>query len=51
MPSWPSQFRWVGIRIDHCLTTREWRGLNVQVGPHVGSDHRAVVADLQLLAN
>jgi endonuclease/exonuclease/phosphatase (EEP) superfamily protein YafD len=49
MPSWPSQFRWVGIRIDHCLATPQWRSVNVRAGPHVGSDHRAVVADLQLL--
>jgi endonuclease/exonuclease/phosphatase (EEP) superfamily protein YafD len=48
MPSWPSQFRWVGIRIDHCLMTPQWRSVNVKPGPHVGSDHRPVVADLEL---
>jgi endonuclease/exonuclease/phosphatase (EEP) superfamily protein YafD len=50
MPSWPSQFRLVGIRIDQCLTTAHWRSLSVATGPHVGSDHRPLVIDLELQA-
>jgi endonuclease/exonuclease/phosphatase (EEP) superfamily protein YafD len=47
-PSWPSQATWIGIRIDHCLASREWRPLDARVGPHVGSDHRPVVLELAL---
>lgn len=46
--SWPSHVRWLGIRIDHCLASAHWQTLDVRTGPHVGSDHRAVIAELGL---
>ncbi|MGH8175032.1 MAG: endonuclease/exonuclease/phosphatase family protein [Steroidobacter sp.] len=46
--SWPSYATWIGIRIDHCLASRHWRVIDVRTGPHVGSDHRPVIADLAL---
>jgi endonuclease/exonuclease/phosphatase (EEP) superfamily protein YafD len=46
--TWPAQFAPLGIRIDHCLISREWQSLRVDVGPPLGSDHLPVLADLTL---
>ncbi|HEY0684279.1 MAG TPA: endonuclease/exonuclease/phosphatase family protein [Steroidobacter sp.] len=46
--SWPAQFAPVGIRIDHCLLSPQWRSVATHVGPWLGSDHLPVVADLLL---
>ncbi len=46
--SWPAQFSLLGIRIDHCLLSREWRSVRTEVGPPLGSDHLPVIADLTL---
>jgi endonuclease/exonuclease/phosphatase (EEP) superfamily protein YafD len=48
--SWPSYVAWIGIRIDHCLASRHWRVVDMQTGPFVGSDHRALIIDLALSA-
>jgi endonuclease/exonuclease/phosphatase (EEP) superfamily protein YafD len=40
---------WIRIRIDHVLTNDAWRPARVQGWPDVGSDHRALVADLRLV--
>jgi endonuclease/exonuclease/phosphatase (EEP) superfamily protein YafD len=40
---------WIRIRIDHVLTDDAWRPRRVQILPDLGSDHRAVVADLVLV--
>src|SRR5438552_1352047 len=34
-----------GLRIDHLLAGPGWRCRRCEVGPHVGSPHRPVVAD------
>jgi endonuclease/exonuclease/phosphatase (EEP) superfamily protein YafD len=47
-PTWPSQFPPLGISIDHCLASHEWRSVEVHTGPWLGSDHRALIADLRL---
>lgn len=47
-PTWPSQARLLGIRIDHCLASAHWRAVDVWTGPHVGSDHRPMGVQLQL---
>jgi endonuclease/exonuclease/phosphatase (EEP) superfamily protein YafD len=36
------------IAIDHCLVSPEIAILQRRVGPHLGSDHRPVIVDLQL---
>lgn len=46
--TWPAQFAPLGIRIDHCLISREWQSLRVDVGRLLGSDHLPVMADLTL---
>jgi endonuclease/exonuclease/phosphatase (EEP) superfamily protein YafD len=46
--SWPSHVSWIGIRIDHCLASRDWRVIDMCTGPHVGSDHRALIVDLAI---
>lgn len=38
--------RWYGIRIDHILAGEGWRVERAKVGPHIGADHRPVIADL-----
>lgn len=48
-PSWPALLPLLGIRIDHCLASKQWRSVEVSTGPLVGSDHRPLIADLQLL--
>jgi vancomycin resistance protein VanJ len=40
---------WIRIRIDHVLTSDAWRPVVVHVWPDVGSDHRALIADLVLV--
>ncbi len=40
--------RWHGIRIDHVLVGAGWQCLDTFVGPHIGGDHRPMVADLRL---
>ena len=40
--------RWFGARIDHILTGPGSRVRQCRVGPDVGSDHRAVLAELDL---
>lgn len=46
--SWPAQFAPLGIRIDHCLLSRHWDSVRVEIGPWLGSDHLPVVADVAL---
>ncbi len=38
--------RWFGVRIDHILTGDGVRAVRTTLGPHLGSDHRILVADL-----
>lgn len=47
-PTWPSQFILAGIRIDHCFMSSHWRALDAHTGPHVGSDHRPMIVELEL---
>jgi vancomycin resistance protein VanJ len=37
---------WYGIRIDHILAGDGWRVRRAWLGPHVGADHRPVIAEL-----
>lgn len=46
--SWPSQFAPLGIRIDHCLLSSQWRSVSARIGPPLGSDHLPLIADLTL---
>lgn len=47
-PTWPSFLPPLGIQIDHALVSPGVRVRDFQVGPSVGSDHRAVIVDLAL---
>jgi endonuclease/exonuclease/phosphatase (EEP) superfamily protein YafD len=46
--SWPSYFPPAAIRIDHCLASPHWRGVQAVAGPTLGSDHRPVLNELAL---
>ncbi len=48
-PTWPSQFILAGIRIDHCFASPHWRALDARTGPAVGSDHRPMIVELELM--
>lgn len=45
-PTWPSEFQWFGIPIDHILVSRGLTVLDRQVLEIPGSDHSAVMARL-----
>lgn len=44
-----SNTRWHGVRIDHILCDRDWRVIHSWVGSDIGSDHRPVIADVELV--
>lgn len=39
--------KWHGIRIDHVLMGSGWECLEAWIGPHLGMDHRPMVADMK----
>lgn len=45
-PTWPSRYGPGSIPIDHVLVSKELSVINRWVGPHLGSDHRAVIVDI-----
>ena len=45
-PSWPTELPYLGIPIDHVLTSRTIATAKRRIGRWNGSDHRPVVADL-----
>jgi endonuclease/exonuclease/phosphatase (EEP) superfamily protein YafD len=47
--TWPAFFPPAGIQIDHVLVSRHLAPSGFEIGPHVGSDHRPVTVELQLL--
>ena len=48
-PTWPSRWRgWFGIPIDHVVGSAHWRVRDARLGPHLGSDHRPLLATLTL---
>ncbi len=49
--TWPASSWLMRIPIDHVLVSNAVQATSRRVGPDVGSDHRAVVADLRLRAN
>lgn len=51
IPTWPTQFPPLGMRIDHCFVSPEWGALDVKRAPSVGSDHFPVIYDLALSTN
>ncbi len=46
--SWPSWLPPARIRIDHCLASDHWRVTKLTAGASLGSDHLAMVNDLEL---
>jgi endonuclease/exonuclease/phosphatase family metal-dependent hydrolase len=41
---------WIGVRIDHVLSSQEWHVDRVRVGSDTYSDHRPLIVDLTLVA-
>lgn len=48
LPTWPSQFIPVRIRIDQCFASAHWQVRNIDVGAGQGSDHLPQTIDLAL---
>lgn len=49
LPTWPAQFPVLMIPIDHCLVSKEWRVIEGHTVKIPGSDHRALVVELEIL--
>jgi endonuclease/exonuclease/phosphatase (EEP) superfamily protein YafD len=47
--TWPSHFAYLGIPIDHVLTSKHFVTNSFTVGPHTGSDHRPIITVLSFL--
>jgi endonuclease/exonuclease/phosphatase (EEP) superfamily protein YafD len=46
--SWAARLPGLDLPLDHVLVSREWNVFARRVGPHLGSDHRPVMARLRL---
>ena len=46
IPTWPAQFRWFGIPLDHCLASPELAARDIRAAPSIGSDHFPLIVDL-----
>jgi endonuclease/exonuclease/phosphatase (EEP) superfamily protein YafD len=50
--TWPMPLpSFLRMPIDHCLVSRELHVANLEIGRHIGSDHRPVIADLLLTSH
>jgi endonuclease/exonuclease/phosphatase (EEP) superfamily protein YafD len=47
--SWAARLPGLDLPLDHVLLSREWIVESRQVGPHLGSDHRPVLAELMVV--
>ncbi len=47
--SWSARLPGLDLPLDHVLVSREWIVNSRRVGPHLGSDHRPVVAQLMVV--
>ena len=50
LPTWPSQFIPLRIRIDQCFASSHWQVRDVEIGTWLGSDHLPQTIDLVLRA-
>lgn len=46
-PTWMCDSLFFQIPIDHILISKQWKVADRRIGPDLGSDHRAVIADLR----
>ena len=46
--SWPTELPYLGIPIDHIVTSPNITTIRRKIGGHIGSDHRPVIADLMI---
>lgn len=46
--SWPSKIPFLGLQIDHILSSSNTIQFDSQIGPHLGSDHRPVSVKINL---
>lgn len=48
LPTWPTQYPFLYIPLDHCLVSGDIQVLNTRTAKNVGSDHLPVIADLAI---
>lgn len=46
LPTWPTQYPFLYIPLDHCLVSPDIQVLNTKIAKNIGSDHLPVIADL-----
>lgn len=46
LPTWPTQYPFLYIPLDHCLVSADIQVVNTRTAENVGSDHLPVIADL-----
>ena len=49
--TWPSALGWAGIPIDHCFASNGAAIRSKLIGPNVGSDHRPILVEIDILAS
>jgi endonuclease/exonuclease/phosphatase (EEP) superfamily protein YafD len=47
-PTWPADWPWLAVPIDHCLVSPELTVVHVRTGPAIGSDHLPLIVELQV---
>lgn len=50
-PTWMYDSLLFQIPIDHILISKQWKVADRRIGPDLGSDHRAVIADLRYVGD
>jgi endonuclease/exonuclease/phosphatase (EEP) superfamily protein YafD len=48
-PTWPANFPWLLIPIDHCLVSQELVVTRFDAGPNIGSDHYPLIVEFGVL--
>jgi endonuclease/exonuclease/phosphatase (EEP) superfamily protein YafD len=51
LPTWPADWPWLALPIDHCLVSPELTVVHVRTGPHIGSDHLPLIVELRVPAS
>jgi endonuclease/exonuclease/phosphatase (EEP) superfamily protein YafD len=48
LPTWPADWPWLALPIDHCLVSTELTVVQMRTGPPIGSDHLPLIVELMV---